>query len=140
MIGAKNAAGANTLTSGEDSGFGWPNIGEMYFDPNVYAPGSLGKVVSYASAPGPFKDTVIYTELDHFLQTEYDAFRGLYSTYNARKTVYDAAKTAYDNAITVNNDRANAVPDGWQFLSFLLAPTIVPSRPCKPDQPDEAWG
>jgi hypothetical protein len=142
VIGQNTAITAGDVfkTSGEMSTFGWPNIGEMYFDPNEYAPGSLGKVVTYSKAAGPFKNVAIYSELDHFLQNEYDAFRGLYTTYAARKTVYDAKVVIYNDALRINSDTGNKAPEPFTFLSFLVAPQIVPTRPCKPDQPKSPWG
>lgn len=46
-------------------------IGEMYWDPTTYPAGSLGKIVSYSTHPGPFAGTTVFEEIDHFLDLEY---------------------------------------------------------------------
>jgi len=79
------------------------------------------------------------TELDHFLSTEYEGFRAVYETYNARLAKYNIERSAYDAAIDPNNS-AKKPPAGYEAFAFLVAPQIVPSRPCPPDTPKEYWG
>lgn len=65
---------------------------------------------------------------------ELEAFRTVYAAYESAKLAYDVKVNAYNAAIT-KNMAATKAPAGYEWLNFLVAPTLVPSRPCKPDTP-----
>lgn len=49
--GSSVAAGSIQTTN---AALNWDNIGRMYYDPQDYAPGSLGKIISNRLEEGPF--------------------------------------------------------------------------------------